>query len=151
MLITTPLVRVYMSGGAAANAAAASMLVDSRVPSASVSAPPMEDVLQSWQLVTAHDSGMVCVWSEIEGELEEVVRIGQRGASPAKCLAVCEKLGALCAAHLDGSLRVVPVQHYKSSSGGSTVGALTFRWAGPKGRKSSGAVALPHAVIPASK
>lgn len=73
----------------------ASVAVASRVP-----ATVLVEVDMPWQLVTAHDSGVVQVWGHIDSQraLQPLVRIGERVA-PALRLVVCEPLGALITAH----------------------------------------------------
>lgn len=103
MVITSPLVRICVSSPVAAVAAGTGSVLSTRSTAANSEVP------QTWQLLTAHNNGIVQVWAMISGLLRPVLRIGER-TSPAKGIVICEQLGALCTAHT-GEATAMAVVH----------------------------------------
>ncbi|KFM25179.1 putative serine/threonine-protein kinase drkA [Auxenochlorella protothecoides] len=143
MAITSPLVRVLLPAERGAHPAATASVI-SLAPRSGGTGPGgaalATELQQVWQLLTVHDSGMVQVWTMVAGLLRPILRIGER-TSPAKGLAVCESLGAVCTSHLDGRLLVRPLPHPKSPGG------LTINYVAG----SVGQARMPYGEIQASK
>ncbi|KAK9862943.1 hypothetical protein WJX84_012116 [Apatococcus fuscideae] len=103
-----------------------------------------------WQLVTAHSNGQIQVWDPSLGSIKPVLRIGDPGSS-CRDLILCESMGLLCSAHVDGSLimRILPAMDQRDFTvpiESSNITTLTSKVATIKAHRSALACAVGGSI-----